>query len=173
MQTKQQITKKLLAMGLAGVLAVSGGYLVAPLEGYIPKTYVDPVGILTSCYGHTGKELKVGQVFSEDECLSQLAKDLSKHDREMMSLIKVPLSDNQHVALLSFTYNVGLGNFKSSTLLKKLNEGKYKEACNELTKWVFAKGKKLNGLVSRREVEKSVCLGETKLDVYLEGIRNE
>jgi len=60
-------------------------------------------------------------------------------------------------------YNVGVGNFKSSTLLKLLNKEKRVEACNQLTNWVFAKGKKLRGLVNRREEEKNLCLsGLTK-----------
>lgn len=156
------VKNKLLALGLSSALATTGMF-VAQHEGLVLGSYIDPVGILTSCYGHTGKELKLNQKFTESQCLDQLAEDLSKHDKEMMKHIKVPMSDEEHAAYLSFSYNVGVGNFKSSTLLKFLNKEKRVEACNQLTNWVFAKGKKLKGLVNRREEEKNLCLsGLTK-----------
>lgn len=155
------IKNKLLVYGLSSALATSGMF-IAKHEGLVLGTYPDPVGIITSCYGHTGPELKLGQKFSEDECLEQLAKDLSKHNNEMSRYIKVPLSAEEHAAYLSFTYNVGVGNFKSSTLLKLLNKEQRTEACKQLTRWVFAKGKKLRGLVNRREDEKALCLSGLK-----------
>ena len=151
------IKNKLLALGLSSALATTGLF-VAKHEGLVLGTYVDPVGILTSCFGHTGSELKLNQKFTEDECLATLAKDLEKHDKEMMKNIKVSLSNEEHAAYLSFVYNVGVGNFKSSTLLKNLNTNKRVGACNQLTRWVFAKGKKLRGLVTRREEERKLCL---------------
>jgi lysozyme len=151
------IKNKLLALGLSSALATTGLF-VATHEGLVLGTYVDPVGLITSCFGHTGKELKLNQRFTEDQCLATLAKDLEKHDKEMMRYVKVPLSDEEHAAYLSFVYNVGVGNFKSSTLLKNLNTNKRVGACNQLTRWVFAKGKKLRGLVTRREEERKLCL---------------
>jgi len=150
--------KKLVAYGLGGAIALSGAFLVAPFEGKENIVYLDPVGILTSCYGHTGKELKKGQTFSDEQCLDQLAKDLVSHDKQMMLLIKPKISDKERAAYLSFTYNLGVGAFKRSTLLKKLNHGEFEAACRELDKWVFAGGKKLNGLVRRRAVERDMCL---------------
>jgi len=151
------VKNKLLAMGLSSAIATTGMF-VAQHEGLVLGSYIDPVGILTSCYGHTGKELKLNQKFTEAQCLDQLAKDLSKHNNEMTQYIKVPLSAEEHAAYLSFTYNVGVGNFKSSTLLKLLNREQRVEACEQLTRWIFAKGKKLRGLVNRREDEKVLCL---------------
>ena len=151
------IKNKLLAIGLSSALATTGLF-IAKYEGLILGTYLDPVGILTSCFGHTGSELKLNQKFTEDQCLKTLAKDLEKHNKEMMKHIKVSLSDEEHAAYLSFVYNVGVGNFKSSTLLKNLNTNKREEACNQLTRWVFAKGKKLKGLVARRGEERKLCL---------------
>lgn len=151
------VKNKLLALGLSSALATSGMF-IAKHEGLVLGTYPDPVGIVTSCYGHTGSELRLGQKFSEDECLEQLAKDLSKHNTEMSKHIKIPLSAEEHAAYLSFTYNVGVGNFKSSTLLKKLNSGDRNGACNELLRWRFAKGKELLGLKKRRIEEQELCL---------------
>lgn len=156
--TKSTLTKKLLAYGFTAAVALSGGYLIAPNEGKVNSTYLDPINIKTSCYGHTGPELKLGQKFTDEQCLDQLAKDLSTHDKQMMNLVRVPLTDYQHAAFLSFTYNVGVGNFKSSTMLRKLNSKDYEGACEELSKWVYAKKKILPGLVKRREAEKEMCL---------------
>lgn len=163
--TKSTLTKKLLAYGFTAAVALSGGYLIAPNEGKVNSTYIDPVGIATSCYGHTGPEVKLGQKFTDEQCLDQLAKDLSAHDKQMMNLVRVPLTDYQHAAFLSFTYNVGVGNFKSSTMLRKLNSKDYEGACEELSKWVYAKKQKLNGLVTRRQQEKAVCMGEVEIEI--------
>ena len=163
--TKSTLTKKLLAYGFTAAVALSGGYLIAPNEGKVNATYIDPVGIATSCYGHTGPEVKLGQKFTDEQCLDQLAKDLSAHDKQMMNLVRVPLTDYQHAAFLSFTYNAGVGNFKSSTMLRKLNSKDYEGACEELSKWVYAKKQKLNGLVTRRQQEKAVCMGEVEIEI--------
>jgi len=162
---KSAITKKLLAYGFTAAIAVSGGYLVAPREGKVNSTYIDPVGILTVCYGNTGKEAVKGKTYTDEQCLDQMADDLASHDKQMMNLVRVPLTDYQHAAFLSFTYNVGVGSFKSSTMLRKLNSKDYVGACNELVKWIYAKGQKLNGLVNRRQDELKMCLGETKIEI--------
>ena len=150
--------KKLIGIGLGGAIALSGAFLVAPFEGKENQVYVDPVGILTSCYGHTGKELKKGQTFTNEQCLEQLAEDLVEHDKQMMRLVRVPISDKERAAYLSFVYNVGVGNFSKSTLLRKLNTKDYVGACKELPRWNKAGGKVLNGLTRRREAEMKLCL---------------
>lgn len=155
------IKNKLLVYGLSSALATSGMF-IAKHEGLVLGTYLDPVGILTSCYGHVDKSLRLGQKFTEDQCLEQLAKDLSKHNSELMRRVKVPLSEQEHAAYLSFVYNVGGGNLRSSTLLRKLNSGDRVGACKELTRWVYARGIKLRGLVKRREQEKELCLSGLK-----------
>lgn len=165
-----KIYKGLLALGLSSSLALGGGYLVAPSEGLVLGTYKDPVGIVTSCYGHTGKELKMGMKFSEEECIAQLGKDLIKHDKQLEKVVRVQYtSPYQHAALVSFTYNVGIGNVQSSTLLRKLNAGKHQEACEQLTRWVYAKQDgvaiKLKGLVVRRTNEYQWCVGNPPKEV--------
>lgn len=166
MSTNSNLYKKLLGVGLGSALALSGAFLISPSEGLVTKTYLDPVNILTSCRGHVGPELKLSQTFTVDQCDKVFADDLIKHDKQLMSVVKVPFkSDYQHAAMLSFVYNVGIGNFSSSTMLKKLNAGNYGGACLELTKWVFAKGKRLPGLEIRRTKEFSYCMGEVPLDV--------
>ncbi|RLV60995.1 lysozyme [Parashewanella curva] len=153
-----KLSQKLAAIGFSAIVAVSGGF-IADHEGYVPGVYVDPIGILTSCYGHTGDELQHGQFFSEQECLSQLANDLESFNQELLNLTKgVELSKGEHAAYLSFIYNVGSGNFRDSTLRKKLHNDDRVGACNELPRWVYASGIKLNGLIIRRENERKLCM---------------
>ena len=147
---------KLTALGLTAVLAAAG-VTVATFEGQELTGYVDPVGIATTCYGHTQTAV-VGKEYTEDECLNLLAGDLAKHNSQLMSVINVNLSQREHIAYLSFHYNVGPGNFRSSTLLIKLNRGDRIGACNELARWIYAKGQKLPGLITRREKERAMCL---------------
>ena len=153
----KNVTAKLSALGLTAALALTGG-TIAVHEGYVPGTYVDPVGIVTACFGHVNPTLKVGQKMSDDECLALLANDLVKHNSQLTAAVRVPLSDQEHAAYLSFHYNVGAGNFRSSTLLRHLNAGERIEACNQLSRWVFARGVRLPGLVNRRAHERELCL---------------
>jgi lysozyme len=166
MSANSNLYKKLLGVGLGSALAISGAFIVAPFEGQENKAYIDPVGIVTVCYGNTGKEAVLGKSYTDDQCLDQMATDLKEHDKQLMSVVKVPFkSDYQHAAMLSFVYNAGVGNFSSSTMLKKLNAKDYDGACQELTKWVYAKKKMLRGLVIRRSVEYKYCIGEVPVDI--------
>jgi len=76
----------------------------------------------------------------------------------VLVLTKVPLNAHELAAYTSFVFNVGHGNFASSTLRRRLNEGDREGACEELKRWVYAKGQKLPGLVKRREAERQLCL---------------
>lgn len=153
----RNVTAKLSALGLTAALALTGG-TIAVHEGYVPGTYVDPVGIVSACFGHVNPALRVGQRMSDDECLQLLAKDLVKHNNQLNAAVRVPLSDQEHAAYLSFHYNVGTGNFRNSTLLRHLNAGERIEACNQLSRWVFARGVRLPGLITRRAHERELCL---------------
>lgn len=130
---------------------------VVGFEGYQLVDYHDPVGIPTACFGHTASA-EVGKVRTEAECQGLLLEELRAYQHCVLEVVEVPLNQNQLAAFTSFTYNVGCSAFKSSTLLKKLNAGDSIGACNEMTRWVYAKGIKLNGLVNRREAEKTLCL---------------
>lgn len=164
---RNRLYSYLLAAGLTAGGAVGGAILVAPSEGLVLGTYQDVGGVITSCYGHTGPELKMGMTFTRDQCDQQLADDLKKHNKELMKLVKVPLNTYQEAALTSFTYNVGIGNVKSSTLLKLLNNKQYKQACEQLVNWSYAKGKWYQGLFNRRNNEMQVCLGKVDIAVEL------
>ena len=160
---KQKLFNFLIGAGATTAVALSGTALIAPNEGLVLETYRDAVGIITACYGHTGPELKMGMKFTLDECNMMLLADLEKHNKEMRRYVAVPLTEYQEAAFTSFVYNVGVGNWKNSTMLKLLNKGDYKGACDQLTSWVYAKGIKLKGLVTRRGIESNACLGKLNL----------
>lgn len=153
MNARQKLAAKIGAAAAALLFAA-----VPVLEGTVLKTYRDPVGILTSCMGHTGPELRMGQKFTLAQCEEQLAGDLLKHSRAL-DCIRPPLTDGQKAAFISFAYNVGNGAFCGSTLARKANAGDMPGACAELDRWVYAKGKKLPGLVTRRATERQWCEG--------------
>lgn len=171
MSSKSSLYKKLLAMGLTSSLAISGAFLVIPQEGSVKRgdvhvSYLDAVGIVTGCYGQTGKHIKLGQTYTEDQCLQMLTEELAKVDKQLDKTFKVKYqNDYQHAALVSFAYNVGINNVQTSTLARLFNEGQYQQACNQLSKWVYAKKKLLKGLITRRETERQFCLGNVPPEV--------
>lgn len=132
---------------------------IASYEGYRGEAYKDVAGVPTIGYGET-KGVKMGQTTTPDRALVQLLKSASGHADQIRPLIKVPLYQHEFDAYASFAYNVGVGSFAKSTLLKKLNAGDYEGACGELKRWVYAGGKKQPGLVKRREAEYRMCMGE-------------
>lgn len=132
--------------------------LIKSFEGLKLTAYKDSVGIPTIGFGHTGPDVFMGQVITESQADSILKADLTKFEKGVAELIKVPLNENQHAALISFSFNLGLGNLKSSTLLRKLNSMDYAGAANEFERWNRAGGKILSGLTRRRLAEKELFL---------------
>ncbi|EQC1412908.1 lysozyme [Providencia rettgeri] len=155
-----KIPNKIKMAAAAGGLMTLTVAMVTEFEGYDPNPYLDPIGVLTVCYGHTGSDIIPTKTYTKAECESLLEKDLAIVAKAVNPLIKVNIPDYTRAALYSFTYNVGTGAFSRSTLLKKLNAGDQAGACNELKRWIYAGGVKWKGLMTRREVEKAVCLGE-------------
>lgn len=153
------LTKRLLALGASAVVAVSGGYLVSPWEGKENRAYRDLVGVVTICYGQT-KDVKMGDYKTDEECERDLAKSLEVYHKDMMKHVKVDLTEYEQVAYTSFVWNLGETNWKSSTILKKLNAGDHKGACEQLLRWNKAGGKVVKGLTNRRTDEYKTCMGE-------------
>lgn len=151
----------------ATLISAAGLSLIAGAEGLRNYAYKDPVGIPTICYGHTAN-VNMGDYKTTGECLLLLKEDAKSHCDDVLRYSKVPLTQGELDAYCSFTYNVGATNFRNSTLLKKLNREDRVGACNELSKWVYADGKILRGLVTRREEERQLCLsGAQKLKSQL------
>lgn len=137
--------------------------LIKTWEGLSLKPYKCPADIPTIGYGATFYEDGT-KVTMQDPNITEaraeelLIKHIETFAREVENLIKVNLTDNQFAALVSFTYNLGARNLKTSTLLKKLNSGDYAGAANEFEKWNKAGGKVLSGLIRRRQAEKALFL---------------
>lgn len=129
---------------------------IASNEGFRGYAYRDPVGIPTIGYGETNG-VKMGDKITQREALDRLKVSANEHGQGMAKCIKVPLSQNEYDAYVDFTYNVGVGAFCRSTLVKKLNAGDYAGACKELLKWDKAGGKVLPGLTKRRQEEYKLC----------------
>jgi lysozyme len=133
--------------------------LVKSFEGFSKKAYICPAGVLTIGYGHT-EEVYVGQTITKEEAILLLIKDLTDFESVVKHNVKVPLSQNQFDALVSWTFNVGAGALESSTLLKVLNRGKYDEVPEQMKRWVYADGIELRGLINRREKEAKLWSNE-------------
>lgn len=126
------------------------------------KAYVDPVGVLTIGWGHTnatGRAFTADSAWTRAECDAALREDMVKFERAVRSLTKVPLAQCQFDALVSFAYNCGAGNLKSSTLLRKVNRRDFAGAAREFAKWNKAGGRVLKGLTRRRAAEAMLFAG--------------
>ncbi len=145
----------------AAVIAISGACIafIATHEGFVDHTYNDAVGVKTIGYGHTGPDVKAGQTITRQEAQELLVKDANKHWDGIKKYIKAPISQHEADAYASFAYNVGVNNFKNSTLLKKLNAKDYEGACKQLLRWNRSGGKVLKGLTKRRQAEYKMCMG--------------
>lgn len=131
--------------------------LIKNYEGLKLKAYKCPAGVWTIGYGHT-KNVKQGDVITEVQAEILLMYDLIDFENVIKKNVRIPLTQNQFDALVSFCFNVGCGNFLKSTLLKKLIEGKIAEAAKEFLKWNKAGGKELAGLTKRRQEEMELFL---------------
>ncbi|MDO0888510.1 lysozyme [Acinetobacter pittii] len=134
--------------------------LITGFEGTRFKAYDDGVGVWTIGTGTTvypnGVKVKKGDTCTAEQAKTYFKHDLAKFEKAVNESVTVPLTQNQFDALVSLTYNIGSGAFKSSNLLKLLNKGDYQGAADQLLRWNKAKGKVLNGLVRRREAERTL-----------------
>ena len=104
-------------------------------EGTRHNAYKDTKGIWTIGVGHTGPEVLPDLIWSDKEVFDQLKRDVAKTEDCINSLVKVPLTQNQFDALSSFIFNVGVGAFIRSTMLKKINARDFVGATAEFDKW--------------------------------------
>lgn len=130
--------------------------VICRYEGFSPIIYICPAGYPTIGYGHLVTEAnkeKFLDGIDEDEGLELLRADVATAERAVRRWIKVPLTQGQFDALVSFTFNLGGGALQRSTLRRKVNRQDHAEVPSEFMKWVWAGGTKLNGLVRRRRAE--------------------
>lgn len=141
-----------LSVSLAGILSI------ANFEGYADKVMIPvPGDVATGGFGHADKRLPVGLYIDEAQAVAWLKEDIEKHRAFLVKCVKVPLSQSEFDAYLSFAFNVGGNAFCNSSLVKKLNSGDYRGACEGLKAWVYSGGVKYKGLETRRNIERLMC----------------
>ena len=165
-----QWLQSLLARTALGGNALVGNYIdkavsfIANQEGFSGKAYADPPGQSSTYsigYGHqiiAGDGLNTASVIDEAQARELLNADVQSAADCVASYAPSGLSDNQFAALISFTYNEGCTAFKSSTLLRLLNNGDTQGAAAEFSRWVYAQGQVLQALVNRRGAEQQLFL---------------
>ncbi|WP_319371948.1 lysozyme [uncultured Ilyobacter sp.] len=139
-----------------------GETLIKDFEKLRLKAYLCPAGVPTISYGCTrytdGSPVRLGDTITKEEAEKLFNVILGRFEKGMSRYIKIELNENQFSALVSFAFNVGVGNFKNSTLLRKINSGDLEGASKEFERWIYSNGKKLRGLIRRREAEKELFL---------------
>jgi lysozyme len=140
-------------------LCPAGLDLIKSFEGCKLEAYVCPAGVATIGYGRT-KGVVLGQRITQEQADELLQEDLAEAEAAVERLVTVPLTDNQHGALVSLVFNIGVGAFKRSTLLVKLNAGDYGSVPGQIMRWDKAGGKRSRGLIRRRAAEAALWVGD-------------
>lgn len=153
MGLKNRIAVAALSLSAAGLVGI------ANFEGFSEKAYIPVAGdVPTIGFGST-EGVKMGDTITVPKAIERLHRDTEKAESAIGRCVKVPLSQGEFDAFTSFAFNVGAEAFCSSTLVKKLNSGDYAGACQELKRWVYVDGRRVQGLVNRREAEYRLCMG--------------
>jgi GH24 family phage-related lysozyme (muramidase) len=156
------IKKTISAVVVASVIAISTPF-IAKWEGLETTAYRDIVGVPTVCYGET-RGVKMGDTYTKEQCMEMLKKGVAEYYAKLqpyMTNPNIPIS--VQASMLELAYNVGVSAVGNSTMMRLANQGKYVEACNELSKWVRAGGKVVKGLENRR--------ADSKYNLCLKGLR--
>jgi len=143
-------------------LTQAGIDLIKKYEGCRLQAYPDPAtggDPWTIGYGCTGSDIRPGLVWTQDQANQELLKRLNILVSELNNLITDTLTDNQFNAVISLVYNIGIGAFEKSTLLKLINLGSYAKANAEFVKWDKARGTENRGLLARRQAEQRLFGG--------------
>lgn len=152
--------ERLLTRGGAQTASQAAIDLIHSFESLKLTAYKDPGsknGLpITIGWGSTsdlsGKPIKLGDVWTREQADAKFKQDIDRFSAEVITAAG-PSTQGQIDAMVSFAYNVGIGAFRSSTLLKKHKAGDYKGAADEFGRWIYNDGKRMNGLVRRRDAE--------------------
>lgn len=141
----------------------NGLAIIGNMEGCRRDPYICPANVLTVGIGSTeasGQKIEKNRKYSDEEIARRWKADI-KTAEKCVNLYGNGRSMPQGAfeAMTSITFNVGCGTMKKSTLFKMANRGYSPEICEQFRRWVYAGGNKLNGLVTRREAERRLCLG--------------
>jgi lysozyme len=147
-------------------LTREGVALVKRFEGFRGTAYRDAVGVWTIGYGHTAMagapDVKPGMTIDRAEATKILERDLEMFAEGVRERLRRRISEAQFSALVSFAYNVGLGNLRKSSVLAAVNDGAFDAVPRRLQLWVKAGGRTLPGLVKRRAAEAALFAGKDR-----------
>lgn len=151
--------KKTITAGVTAAVIATATPFIAKWEGLETTAYRDIVGVPTVCYGET-RGVKMGDTYTKEQCMDMLKVAVGDYYRKIepcMTNKDIPVG--VQASILELAYNVGTSAACKSTMMKLANQGKYKEACRELDKWVKAGGQTVRGLQNRRADSKvNLCL---------------
>ena len=133
-------------------ISQEGLALIKRFEGCRLEAYKCSANVLTIGYGHTGG-VKETDTITQEEADELLEKDVLKFEEYVEDNVIVELDQSQFDALVAWTFNLGPGNLRESTMLKKLNDSDYTSVPSEMKRWNKAGGKTLDGLIRRRNAE--------------------
>ena len=137
----------------------AGLELVKHFEGCKLEAYLCPAGVPTIGFGCT-TDVRLGDTINQQMADFMLLRDLARFEKGVERLVHVDITENQFSALVSFAFNLGLGNLGNSTLLKMINAGSPEAAAVQFTRWNRANGKVLEGLTRRRIAEQKLYQGK-------------
>lgn len=144
-----------LKRGSAVLIALTG--LVGGFEGLREYAYRDPVGIPTICFGET-RGVKIGDHYTAEQCKTMLGDRLIEFSAGVDKCLPPGVPDKPYMAFVSLAYNIGVGGFCGSTVVRRVKAGDLKGACDAILMWNKARGIPLPGLTKRRQAERAVCL---------------
>ncbi len=138
-------------------ISPEGKNFIKQWESLELTAYLDGGGVPTIGWGHT-KNVALGQTITEAQAEQFLSDDLAPTELTLNTNITVPVNQNQFDGMCSLAFNIGNNAFASSTLLKKLNAGDTQGAADEFPRWCYDNGKVIQGLVNRRNAERTLFL---------------
>ncbi|CAI2075377.1 lysozyme [Serratia ficaria] len=135
----------------------AGLRLIADLEGCQLSPYQCSAGIWTQGIGHTAGVVP-GAIINEHRAAADLVADARRTERGMAACLPPNLPQETYDAIIAFAFNVGVKAACGSTLVYFLRQHQWRQACDQLPRWVYVKGKTNKGLERRRATERALCL---------------
>lgn len=138
------------------ILSAAGLIAIAVFEGFSSAPYKDTGGVWTNGFGNTHNAQKKVSV---QEALTDLKKNTISAENAVNRCITQEMPQRHFDAFVSLTYNIGNQAFCKSTLVRKYNAGDTYGACRQILRWVYVKGRRVQGLANRRQKEYLTCVG--------------
>lgn len=156
-RASEKVILEMLGVSMSRATGQRGIDLIKRFEGLRLRSYLCPANVWTIGYGHTGN-VTSNQIITSEQAESILKSDLQRFENAVSDAVKVPLNQNQFDALVSLAFNIGVGAFSGSTLVRMLNAANYTGAADQFLRWNRAGGRVLDGLTRRRQAERALFL---------------